>query len=48
VESDFSIIEWERDVYRSSLASISVEGILHSRQYNEVANIRIILNDLKG
>jgi hypothetical protein len=48
VESDFSTIGWERDVYRSSLASISVEGILHSKQYDEVADIRIILNDLKG
>ena len=33
VESDFSILKWEKDDYRSSLTSFSLEGILHCRQF---------------
>jgi len=33
VESDFSILGWEKDEYRTSLTDISLEGILQSKQY---------------
>jgi len=39
VESDFSLINWEKDVYRSSLTDFSLEGILHSKQYFELLGI---------
>ena len=33
VESDFSILGWEKDEYRLSLMDLSLEGILQSKQY---------------
>ena len=33
VESDFSLINWEKDDYRASLTDFSLERILHSKQY---------------
>jgi hypothetical protein len=32
VESDFSILKWEKDIHRSNLTPFSLEGILHCRQ----------------
>lgn len=32
VESDFSIIGWEKDEYRFNLTDLSLEGVLHSKQ----------------
>jgi hypothetical protein len=32
VESDFSILGWERDEYRSALMDLSLEGIMHANQ----------------
>ena len=34
VESDFSVIAYEKNDYRSQLSNLSLEGILHSKQYN--------------
>lgn len=39
VESDFSIMKWEKNDYRMSLMDLSLEGIMHSKQVKE-------LNDL--
>jgi hypothetical protein len=39
VESDFSLINWEKDDYRASLTDFSLEGILHSKQYFELLGI---------
>ncbi|KAI2502195.1 hypothetical protein MHU86_12247 [Fragilaria crotonensis] len=39
VESDFSLINWEKDDYHSSLTDFSLEGILHSKQYFELLGI---------
>ena len=39
VESDFSVINWEKDNYRASLTDFSLEGILHSKQYFELLGI---------
>jgi hypothetical protein len=36
VESYFSLINWEKDDYRSSLTDSLLEGILHSKQYFEL------------
>ena len=33
VESDFSILGWEKDEYRLSLTDLSLEGILQSKQH---------------
>ncbi len=33
VESDFSVLKWEKDEYRQSLTDLSLEGILHSKQW---------------
>jgi hypothetical protein len=33
VESDFSILGWERDEYRLSLTDLSLEGIMQSKQH---------------
>ena len=33
VESDFSIIDWEKDECIMDLTELSLEGILHSKQY---------------
>ncbi len=39
MESDFSLISWEKDNYRASLTDVSLEGILHSKQYFELLGI---------
>ena len=31
VESDFSILGWERDEYRLSMMDLSLEGVLHCK-----------------
>lgn len=42
VESDFSLINWEKDEYRSWLTDLSLEGILlHSKQYFDLQNVAI-------
>ena len=33
VESDFSILGWEKDRYRLSITDLSLEGIMHCKQY---------------
>ncbi|KAI2494769.1 hypothetical protein MHU86_19764 [Fragilaria crotonensis] len=45
VESDFSLINWEKGDYRSSLTDFSLEGILHSKQYFELLGIATNMND---
>lgn len=39
VEADFSIINYEKDEYRKSLTDFSLEGILHTKQFDEVRNM---------
>jgi len=33
VESDFSIINWEKDLYQLSLTDLSLEGIMQCKQH---------------
>ena len=47
VESDFSVIGWEKDEYRTMLSDLSLKGILHAKQNNELTKIKVILNTLK-
>jgi hypothetical protein len=39
IESDFSILGWERDEYRSALMDFSVEGIMHAKQFKALQSI---------
>lgn len=36
VESDFSIVRWEKDEGRGSLQNYTVEGIMNSKMYEEL------------
>ena len=36
VESDFSIVNFEKSDYRTSLSDFSLEGILHCKQYDQL------------
>ena len=41
VESDFSLVNYEKDQYRSKLSDFSLEGILHAKQMETVGKITI-------
>jgi hypothetical protein len=36
VESDFSVIGWEKDICRNALTAFSLEGLLHARQFDRL------------
>ena len=36
VESDFSVLGWEKDDYRTALTNLSLESILHCKQYKRM------------
>jgi hypothetical protein len=39
VESDFSVIGWEKDIYRNALTAFSLEGLLHARQFDRLRRL---------
>ena len=39
IESDYSIMGWGKDKYRISLTDLSLEGILHSKQFTMLHSI---------
>jgi hypothetical protein len=39
VESDFSILGWEKDEYRPALMNFSLEGIMHAKQFMALQSI---------
>ena len=39
VESDFSILGWERDEYRLSMTDLSLEEVLHCKQYDAIEKL---------
>lgn len=41
VESDFSIVKWEKDDCRVGLTDFSLEGILHARQFEKMQSITL-------
>ena len=46
VESDFSIIGWEKDKYHMQLSNLSLEGILHAKQFDEIREVQEYLSEL--
>jgi len=38
IESDFSIINFEKNSHRPALTDLSLEGILHSKQFDMIKN----------
>ena len=40
VESDFSIIGWEKDECWTQLSNLSLEGILHAKQFDEMQRMK--------
>ena len=41
VESNFSVIGWEKNEYRTSLTNFSLEGILHCKQYDHLKGLSL-------
>ena len=39
VESDFSILGWEMDDHRLSMTDLSLEGILHCKQFDIIEKL---------
>lgn len=39
VESDFSVLGWEKNEYKSMMTDLAVEGVLHCKQYNEIEKL---------
>ena len=39
VESDFSVLGWERDKFRLSMTDLSLEGVLHCKQYDSLMKL---------
>ena len=42
VESDFSIVKWEKDDCRSGLTDFSLEGIMHAKQHERMKKLNIV------
>ena len=47
VESDFLVLGWEKDEYRTMLSDLSLKGILQAKQARELKKISVLLNKLK-
>lgn len=41
VESDFSVVKWEKDDCRIALTDFSLEGILHAKQFTKIQSINV-------
>ena len=39
VESDFSVLGWEKDEYRKYLSDLALEGIMQSKQFELLSNL---------
>ena len=39
VESDFSILGWEKDKFRLSITDLSLEGVMYCKQYEILSNL---------
>jgi hypothetical protein len=39
VESDFSVLKWEKDAFRTALLDLSLEGIFQSKQFEMLASL---------
>jgi hypothetical protein len=45
VESNFSVLKWEKDLHRSNITPFSLEGILHYRQIHFAEKLVMKAND---
>ena len=45
VESDFSVLGWEKNVHRACLSDLALDGILHSKQRAEIADLQELLHN---
>jgi hypothetical protein len=45
VESDFSIVKWEKDDCRIGLTDFSLEGILHAKQFTRIQSMTFCNNE---
>ena len=45
VESDFSIIGFEKDEYRTCLTNFALEGIMHCKQRENICHLELLLNN---
>lgn len=43
VESDFSILGWEKDKHRLSITDLSLEGIMHCKQYDILSEVSLLV-----
>jgi hypothetical protein len=48
IESDFSILKWEKDDNRSSMTDLTLEGIFQCKQMNRVATLAFGLRLRQG
>ena len=39
VESDFSILGWEKDKFQLSMTDLSLEGVMHCKQYKALSHL---------
>ena len=39
VESDFSILGWEKDKFRLSMTDLSLEDVMHCKQYKALSRL---------
>ena len=39
VESDFSVLNYEKNIYRTALTDFSLEGILHCKQFQKLDSL---------
>ena len=44
VESDFSVLNYEKNIYRTALTDFSLEGILHCKQFQKLDSLHSIVN----
>jgi hypothetical protein len=44
VESDFSIMRFERNEYRHRLSDVAVAGIMHTKQRQEIKKMTIVID----
>jgi hypothetical protein len=40
VDSDFSMLKWEYDEFRSTLSELSLEGIMQCKQFKKVVELQ--------
>ena len=39
VESDFNILKWEKDEFRSSMSHLTIEGIFQAKQFELIKKL---------